>query len=937
MRVNAAGLALVMPDKTALFLKRSPESTEPGTWTFPGGTMEGSETALIAAIRETREETSYIAPEDAEEPRLVATSKNGYKTFRQRVTSQFIPTLDDENVAWAWAPLSDPPQPVHPGLEETLPKIAQDQQPALSTGANSGVPAAMMIRREAEDALQGTDMTPEEWKGLVGGLLEFFAEEAAEPEHAEAEDARDDERMESPDTSAQERRILALYHRKVQQNEIKNTPENLRKFLREHGISADAAFKGTPTKLKDLVDQGRHEARYRETAAVINKPRIPTSFSEADLRQMDKEHAQFMKSQRPALRKMWGDTAKDEKPKPLYASRPLKNAADVIAWARKAGFPKTLGPDDMHVTLAYSKTPVRYGTEDAALCPSDDDMRVEGGARSIEPLGDEGAIVLRFESPDLTDRWNEMRDAGASWEHPSFQPHVTFTMAPGDVDLSKIEPYSGPLDFGPERFKEIKAGEDWAAKARASMVGDDLTEKETAEGKLTERQESAIGTVGSEKRDEMPEGVFLEPASKKYPVKEKQDGEWKYNRKLLLAAARRARMNGNEALASRADSIRERVFGEGAQDAADDFSDVKVDAEHDGPWLSCMSKSGTTMYRNRNVPAEAEIDGKTVDVDDMLIHHEVPEWRDLENLLKVFKEQIGREPDEQERKVLYQGAHGRSGTPSEKAHAEKIGVNWKAWSAWCRGEEAKVERGPFANPAPDADVRPIPHGHGDLAATDSALKLALDKDSVREFDQDGRMHVKVSNICKACISPYKGSEIPDPDGTLNLDPDRIYNLLRPADEIEKAADTANGIQILHRHVPVDVNDHKPYDIIGTTGSEANFDYPYLKNSLHFWTRGGIDGIESKDRADLSPGYHYKADMTPGTFDGEPFDGVMRELKFNHIASVSDGRQPGILVGDSANDVHWAVVEKALLDAITEDGKWGMILHMPTALQNMTGL
>ena len=43
---------------------------------------------------------------------------------------------------------------------------------------------------------------------------------------------------------------------------------------------------------------------------------------------------------------------------------------------------------------------------------------------------------------------------------------------------------------------------------------------------------------------------------------------WKYDRGLLVAAARRARMEGNEALAKRADAIREREFG-GAADAID--------------------------------------------------------------------------------------------------------------------------------------------------------------------------------------------------------------------------------------------------------------------------------------------------------------------------------------------------------------------------------
>jgi hypothetical protein len=283
--------------------------------------------------------------------------------------------------------------------------------------------------------------------------------------------------------------------------------------------------------------------------------------------------------------------------------------------------------------------------------------------------------------------------------------------------------------------------------------------------------------------------------------------------------------------------------------------------------------------------------------------------------MRVFKEQFGRDPDEQERKVLYQGAHGRSGTPSEKAHAEKkYGPGfWPKWSAWCRGMEAKVEKGPFASPPPDPDVRPIPHGHGDLAATDSALRLALDRESTRQFDRDGRMHVDVANICKACVSPYRGDEIPGHE-ELGLMPDKIYNLLRPAEEIEKAAPTANGIQILKRHVPVDASDHKPYDIVGATGSDARFEYPYLKNSLHFWTKQAIDDIESEEKRSLSPGYHYVPVMESGVFDGEPYQGRMTRICFNHLSQVEDGRQGGdIIVGDSVEGLKWALIEGALVE------------------------
>jgi hypothetical protein len=189
------------------------------------------------------------------------------------------------------------------------------------------------------------------------------------------------------------------------------------------------------------------------------------------------------------------------------------------------------------------------------------------------------------------------------------------------------------------------------------------------------------------------------------------------------------------------------------------------------------------------------------------------------------------------------------------------------------------------------------------AATDSALRLALDRDpSVREFDRDGRLHVAVANICKANICPYRGNEIPQWE-SLGLDADRIYQLYRDPAEIEKAATTANGVQLLRKHTPVNAEDHKPYDVIGTTGTDSIFEDPFLKNSLVVWAKEGIEDIESEEKREISPGYHYRADMTPGNFGGKAFDGVMRDIAFNHVAIVSAGRQGSdVIVGDSMENL-----------------------------------
>jgi len=186
-------------------------------------------------------------------------------------------------------------------------------------------------------------------------------------------------------------------------------------------------------------------------------------------------------------------------------------------------------------------------------------------------------------------------------------------------------------------------------------------------------------------------------------------------------------------------------------------------------------------------------------------------------------------------------------------------------------------------------------GGGDAA-------LALDRDTVRTFDRDGRLRIATAHISKANVCPYRGREIPDFE-KLGLEPERIYQLLRDPDELEKAAATFNGIQVLREHKPVDAEDHKPWDIVGTTATEATFADPYLDNGLVIWTRDAIDDIESEAKKELSCGYHYKADMTPGNFRGMRYDGVMRDIVGNHVALVKDGRAgPDVVVGDSAEGI-----------------------------------
>jgi hypothetical protein len=200
-----------------------------------------------------------------------------------------------------------------------------------------------------------------------------------------------------------------------------------------------------------------------------------------------------------------------------------------------------------------------------------------------------------------------------------------------------------------------------------------------------------------------------------------------------------------------------------------------------------------------------------------------------------------------------------------------------------------------------------------LDPTDSSLLIALDRASVRDIDNEGRMHVDVANICKACVSPYRGAEIPNWQA-LGLDPEEVYQLLRDPDELENATPTANGIQILRKHIPISAEDHQPWDVIGAVGTKAVWNDPYVQNGLTFWPAADIADVKSGKKKMLSPGYKYTADMTPGTFKGEDYHGVMRKISFNHLSIVEDGRQgDDIVVTDSDPFAsEWSAVEAAIL-------------------------
>ena len=150
---------------------------------------------------------------------------------------------------------------------------------------------------------------------------------------------------------------------------------------------------------------------------------------------------------------LWSRSAtNDATPRTLYVHRRVENASDLIARAKSQGFKNTLPADDMHVTVAYSRTPVDWMAAGEAW-----DEKVEiasGGPRVMEQFGE--ARVLLFASSSLKWRHDQFKEVGASWDHPEYQPHITISYDPDSPDLDNVEPYKGKIVLGPEVFSEVE-------------------------------------------------------------------------------------------------------------------------------------------------------------------------------------------------------------------------------------------------------------------------------------------------------------------------------------------------------------------------------------------------------------------------------------------------------------------------------------------------
>ena len=179
--------------------------------------------------------------------------------------------------------------------------------------------------------------------------------------------------------------------------------------------------------------------------------------------------------------------------------------------------------------------------------------------------------------------------------------------------------------------------------------------------------------------------------------------------------------------------------------------------------------------------------------------------------------------------------------------------------------------------------------------------IALDATN-RSYDADGRLHIARSRISHASVNDYMGAEIPSGTQSHNLQSGTRYGVYRDRDELARAAPTFERVPIYGYSHTDKFDKLDRQRIIGTTGSNVTMDDDgFLVADITIWEKDAIGRIERGEIVELSCGYRYELDPTPGTLDNKPYVGIMRNIRGNHVALVKQGRAGHeVRVGDAAN-------------------------------------
>jgi len=132
---------------------------------------------------------------------------------------------------------------------------------------------------------------------------------------------------------------------------------------------------------------------------------------------------------------------------------------------------------------------------------------------------------------------------------------------------------------------------------------------------------------------------------------------------------------------------------------------------------------------------------------------------------------------------------------------------------------------------------------------------------------------------------------------------KVSRRFRPPEEVIKKEhlDSMKMMPITQGHPKerwVDVTNARDTSI-GQTGENVRVEDNYPITPISIIDQAAINDIKEKRITELSLGYTAELDFTPGTYNGEHYDCIQKNMKCNHLALVKHGRANAANTGEFA--------------------------------------
>lgn len=157
-------------------------------------------------------------------------------------------------------------------------------------------------------------------------------------------------------------------------------------------------------------------------------------------------------------------------------------------------------------------------------------------------------------------------------------------------------------------------------------------------------------------------------------------------------------------------------------------------------------------------------------------------------------------------------------------------------------------------------------------------------------DRNGFWHIKHNPISKRGVYPYLGRQI-----SAECEPDKIYMVFRPNEELSRkeTLDSLKNIPLVNEHTMLGEGctpaEEKGVD--GVLGDNIEFDNGTIYADITIFSEDMKEKIKG-GKKELSLGYWCNYEKQSGTYNGQRYDYIQKNIIGNHLALVDKGRMGG---------------------------------------------